>query len=388
MSRRRKSTDTTPFDTLRLEGSLFVPELLERAASGEATFQKEADYAIPKGLKLHDEYGRAFRIATATWQSFSPQTARADLDAAAVTRTFVVDFLRQCLGYTDLAPLGSPIQLGDRGFPVTAMALGRRLPVIIAPHSLGLDDPDPRFAIIGSGSRKKSAHQLAQEFLNASSDSLWAIVTNGKTLRLLRDADTLTRPNFLEFDLETILRDDQHRYADFSALWRILHASRAGEPTAAPAESIWEKWKSEGHAQGLRVRDGLRDGVTEAILILGRGFLTHPDNTALRQRLHDGTLTLDDYFQQFFRLIYRCLFLFCTEERDLLHPPDSSPAARQAYATGYSLRRLRRRALRQSAHDPHGDLWLSLRIVFRSLAGGQEKLALPALGGLFAETQC
>ena len=402
MSRRRKSNDTTPFDTLRLEGSLFVPELLERAASGEATFQKEADYAIPKGLKLHDEYGRAFRIATASWQSFAPQTTRADLDTAAVTRAFAVDFLRQCLGYTDLAPLGAPIQLGDRGFPVTAQALGGRLPVIIAPHNLGLDDPDPRFAIIGSGSRKKSAHQLAQEFLNASPDSLWAIVTNGKTLRLLRDADTLTRPNFLEFDLEAILRDDQHRYADFSALWRILHASRAGEPTAAPTESIWEKWKSEGHAQGLRVRDGLRDGVTEAILILGRGFLAHPDNTVLRQRLHDGTLTLDDYFQQFFRLIYRCLFLFCTEERDLLHPPVQDQQskinnpqssidplkARQAYATGYSLRRFRKRSLRQSAHDPHGDLWQSLRIVFRSLAHGQEKLALPALGGLFAETQC
>jgi hypothetical protein len=388
MSRRRKSTDTTPFDTLRLEGSLFVPELLERAASGEATLQKETDYAIPKGLKLHDEYGRAFRIATATWQSFAPQTTRADLDAAAVTRAFAVDFLRQCLGYTDLALLGAPIQLGDRGFPITAHALSGRLPVIIAPHQLGLDDPDSRFAIIGSGSRKKSAHQLAQEFLNASSDSLWAIVTNGKTLRLLRDADTLTRPNFLEFDLETILRDDQHRYADFSALWRILHASRAGEPTAAPAESIWEKWKSEGHAQGLRVRDGLRDGVTQALLILGRGFLTQPDNTALRQRLHDGTLTTDNYFQQLLRLIYRSLFLFCAEERDLLHAPDSTPSARQAYATGYSLRRFRKRSLRQSAHDPHGDLWQSLRIVFRGLSSGQPRLALPALGGLFSETQC
>ena len=87
MSRRRKSSDTTPFDTLRLEGSLFVPELLERAASGEAAFQKEADYAIPKGLKLHDEYGRAFRIATASWQAFAPQMVRADVDAATVTRT-------------------------------------------------------------------------------------------------------------------------------------------------------------------------------------------------------------------------------------------------------------------------------------------------------------
>jgi hypothetical protein len=320
---------------------------------------------------------------------------------ATVTRAFVIDLLRQCLGYTDLAPLASPIELGDRGFPVTAQALGGRLPVVIAPHNLDLDDPDPHFAIIGSSSKKKSAHQLAQEFLNASSDALWAIVTNGKTLRLLRDADTLTRPNFLEFDLETILRDDQHRYADFSALWRILHASRAVSPDS-PADAIWEKWKSEGHAQGLRVRDGLRDGVQEALLILGGGFLKHPENTALRQRLHDGTLTTDAYFQQLLRLIYRCLFLFCSEERDLLHTPapsDSSDiqnpkssiqhsAARHAYATGYSLRRFRKRSLRQAAHDPHGDLWLSLRIVFRSLANGQEKLALPALGGLFAETQC
>jgi hypothetical protein len=413
MSRRRKSSDTTPFDTLRLEGSLFVPELLERAASGEAAFQKESDYAIPKGLKLHDEYGRAFRIATATWQAFAPQMVRADLDAATVTRAFVIDLLRQCLGYTDLQICAAPLAANgepqtangerealiqnstSRGFPVTA--LGGHLPVIIAPHHLGLDDPDPRFAVIGSGLKKKSAHQLAQEFLNASPNCLWAIVTNGKILRLLRDADTLTRPNFLEFDLETILRDEQQRYADFAALWRILHASRcsggvsppsSSSPASSPAECIWEKWKLEGHAQGLRVRDGLRDGVTQAILILGRGFLAHPDNTVLRQRLDDGTLSLDDYFQQFFRLIYRCLFLFCTEERDLLHTLDSSPAARKAYASGYSLRRLRRRALRHSAHDPHGDLWLSLRIVFRSLAGGQPRLALPALGGLFAETQC
>lgn len=395
MSRRRKLTDTTPFDTIRLEGSLFVPELLERAAHGEAASQKEADYNIPRGLKLHDEYGRAFRIATASWQAFAPQIARADLDPAGTTQSFVLDLLQQCLGYTDLASLSAPVQLGDRGFPVTAQALGGRLPVIIAPHNLDLDDPDPRFAIQGSGTRKKSAHQLAQEYLNASRDCLWAIVTNGKTLRLLRDADTLTRPNFLEFDLETILRDDQHRYADFSALWRILHASRAGAATTLPADCIWEKWKTEGHAQGLRVRDGLRDGVQETILILANGFLTHPENTGLRQRLHDGTLTLDDYFQQFFRLIYRCLFLFCTEERDLLHTPPPSAtsdirhsAARKAYAEGYSLRLLRNRSLRQSAHDSHGDLWQSIRIVFKSLATGQPRLALPALGGLFAETQC
>lgn len=388
MSRRRKLTDTTPFDTLRLEGTLFVPELLERAASGDATAQKEADYAIPRGLKIHDEYGRAFRIATASWQAFVPQLARTDLDPVTTTQTFVLGFLRQCLDYADITPLLAPVQLGDRAFPISAQGIGGRLPIIIAPHNLGLDDPDQRFAILGSGTRRKSAHQLAQEFLNADRNSLWAIVTNGKTLRLLRDADTLTRPNFLEFDLETILRDEQQRYADFAAFWRMLHASRAGADTAPASECIWEKWKSEGHAQGLRIRDGLRDGVQEALLILGTGFITHRENDSLRQRLHDGALTKDDYFQQLLRLIYRCLFLFCSEERDLLHPQDASTTARQAYATGYSLRRLRTRSLRQSAHDPHGDLWQSVRITFSSLATGQPRLGLPALGGLFAQAQC
>lgn len=388
MSRRRKSSDSTPFDTLRLEGSLFVPELLERAARGEATAQKETDYAVPKGLKLHDEYGRAFRIASALWQDFAAKIPRADLNAATTTQAFVLDLLRDSLSYADLTPQGSPVPIGDRGFPITAQALGGRLPVIIAPHTLGLDDPDPRFAIHGSGSRKKSAYQLAQEYLNASRDCLWAIVTNGRTLRLLRDAESLTRPNFLEFDLETILRESADRYADFSALWRLLHVSRAGQSHAPPADCLWEKWKSEGHAQGLRVRDGLRVGVQEALLTLGRGFLAHPENTLLRQRLQDGSLTKEDYFQQLLRLIYRSLFLFCAEERDLLHPPETDPAARTAYGNGYSLRRLRRRCLRHTAHDPHGDLWLSLRIVFHSLATGQPRLALPSFGGLFAATQC
>lgn len=386
MSRRRKSNDTLPFDTIKLEGSLFVPELLERAARGEASFQKESDYAIPKGLKLHDEYGRAFRIATASWQEFVPQICRTDLDPAAVTRSFVIDLLCQCLGYTDLAVQEQTILHGDRGFPIAALALDGRLPVIIAPHTLDLDVPDPRFAIVGSGAKKKSAHQLAQEFLNASKECLWAIVTNGKSIRLLRDADTLTRPNYLEFDLETILCDDQQRYADFSSLWRILHASRG---TKDP--SIWDGWKSEGHAQGLRVREGLRVGVTQALVTLGCGFLQPLQNTALRQRLQNGSLTPYDYFQQLLRLIYRFIVLTTLEERGLLHAhlpgPESDPA-RKAYAAGYSLRRLRSRAMRRSARDQHSDLWLSLAVVFRGLARGEARLALPGLGGLFAETQC
>src|SRR5690606_23956545 len=100
----------------------------------------------------------------------------------------------------------------------------------------------------------------------------------------------------------------------FRALWLVLHASRAGKANTPGVDCVWEAWKKEGESQGERVRDGLRNGVTSALLILGTGFLAHRQNVALRQRLEDGSLTTDVYFQQLLRLIYRFLFLFCAEE--------------------------------------------------------------------------
>ena len=66
----------------------------------------------------------------------------------------------------------------------------------------------------------------------------------------------------------------------------------------------------------------------------------------------------------------------------------SPKSARELYADGYGLRRLRDRAVRRSAHDRQGDLWEGVRIVFRGLAGGEPRLGLPALAGLFAAEEC
>ena len=385
----RRLSDSLIFDTLRLEGGLFVPAVLEKAARGEHTAQKAADYRLPKGLSLVDEQGRAFRIASALQKTFEPTRARTDVDAARTTLGFVTELLRDALGYSDLTICPEPVTLADRAYPITAFAVGGRVPVIIAPHTLELDEPDERFAVLGSGARRRSAYQLAQQFLNASAPCTWAILTNGRQLRLVRDADTLTRPAFLEADLDLILR--AQRYPDFAAVWRLFHASRAGSPDSSGDAYPWESWKKEGQAQGERVRKGLRTGVTDALLALGTGFIEHPTNEALRLRLQSGDLAVNDYLQQLFRLIYRFLFLFTVEERGLLHVPDESPEARRArdaYAQGYAFRRLRDRALRRSGFDRYSDIWPSVRIVFAGLAGGQIRLALPALGGLFATTQC
>lgn len=388
-----KRHDTLPFDTIHLEGALFVPDLLEKVTRGEHTGQREKDYHIPKGLKLHDEYGRAFQIAIAQWKIFAQTFSRQDIDAVSTTRNYVQELLQDVLGYV-LDP-GKTIAIADRLYHLAFLAFGR-VPIFVAPSNLSLDDVSTLFNIEGSGSRKRSVFRLAQEFLNANPDCTWAVVTNGRRIRLLRDSATLTRPCFLEFDLETILAGN--RYPDFATLWRTLHGSRAGVAGTTDASCIWEQWRTEGQSQGTRVREGLRFGVTRALVALGNGFLQHPTNDALRARLQDGSLTSDQLFQEMLRLVYRFLFLFTLEERKdeqteipLLHPPDTSAEAqlaRSVYSDGYSLKRLRNRVLRSNGHDRYDDLWQGLAIVFRSLYQGEPRLALPALGGLFSPDQC
>ncbi len=383
MRKLRKTQAVLNLPTLTLEGGLFLLDQLAKAALGSAQFQTEADYGTPKGIKLKDEYSRAFQIACAQWKHFAAQMERSDVDAATLTHSFVEELLRDVFGYTDLHSTQG-ITLGESHYPINLVA--NSVPVVVAPHTLALHEADARFAVAGSGTRKKSAFMLAQELLNASPDHLWAITCNGKQLRLLRDAATLTRPSFLEIDLADLLGGQ--RYAEFANVWRLLHASRA---TGDPAQCIWEKWRAAGQEEGTRVRAGLRGGVTDALMRLGEGFIQHPANDALRYALHNGELSKEVYFQQLLRLIYRLIFVFSVEERGLLHSKDESKttqAARRAYAEGYALARLRELCLKRRARNRYDDHWQALRIVFKGLSEGEPRLALPALGGLFATSQC
>lgn len=384
---RRPHHNSLGFDTLRLEGALLLPDLLEKAAQGQAGGQAAEDYHVPRGFTLQEEIGRAFRIAQAQWKAYSATLERTDLDAAASARTFVEEFLRDALGYADVRATAART-VGERSFPLYLQA-APHIPVVVAPATLDLDEPDPAFAPSfahsGGGARRKSPFQLLQEYLNAEPEARWGLAGNGRKLRLARDAATLTRPSFIEFDLETML--GQARYADFAALWRLLHASRA---TRTP-EPVWELWRADGQREGARVREGLRIGVEAALVTLGEGFIKHPANEPLRRALIAGDLKRQAYFEELLRLVYRFIFLFAVEERGLLHPADDSPAAaaaRRIYHQGYGARRLRERCLRRVARDAHDDLWQAQVIVFRALATGEPRLALPALGGLFAPAQC
>ncbi len=372
----------TTFTALRIEGGLFPAEFLQRIAVLAAPGQSNPEeYAVPPGRSIRDEIGRYWTIAEALWRDYQRDRPRTDLDK---TRTgverWLFRFVRDVLGYTDLTRVPSSTQIGDRRFPLTHRAHNGAVPLILTVADFDLDRSYPTF---GDDGRRRAPHAAMQEFLNAEPAALWGIVANGTRLRLLRDNPSLTRPAFIEADLERIF--EEGLYPDFAALWLTAHASRI----APAAAGCWlERWRAEGAKTGQRALERLRAGVTTALRELGAGFVEQTDNATLRAALQDGSFTADELHQQLLRLVYRLLFLFTAEERDLLHSPDATVAARTLYAEGYGLARLRDRARLKRHYDRYADLWTGLTVTFRALSRGAPSLGLPALGGLFEAAQC
>ncbi|MDC3958543.1 N-6 DNA methylase [Polyangium jinanense] len=384
MAARRKTRQREAqlaFEALSIEGGLLSPDWLARVAQLQAGHQSEVDYRIPKGLNLRDDIGRYWRIAQAYWNDFSAGRS-SGADPRQLTERFVVSLLRESFGFGTLSQ-ASPVEIAGRTYPVGFSALGRRVPVVIAPAGSGLDTLAPAF---GDGGRRRSAFGLAQELVNADEEALWALASDGVTLRILRDNASLTRPAWIEADLGRIFAEE--RYADFAALWLLVHETRFGRPDQPPTECALETWRNAGREEGTRAREQLRRGVEDALVAFGNGFLSHPENQALRTALQSGSLTTKDYFQQLLRLAYRLIFLLTVEERGLLHPESVPDAAKDLYARGYSMQRLRARSVKRSAFDRFSDLWEALKIVFRGLSTGEPRLGLPALAGIFATNQC
>lgn len=383
MANYRKSIDQAHigFDAIVIEGGILAADWLARVAQLEAAAQSENDYRVPKGLQLRDEIARSWRIAQACFRDFEAGRA-AGADPVSLAERFVQSLLRDALGFTTLT-VSEPKAHEERIYPIRYFALGNRAPVVAAPAGIGLDHPCDE---LGDGRRKRSGFGLLQEYLNAFDDALWGLASDGLTLRLGRDNASLTRPAWVEADLGRIFAEEL--YPDFAALWLLCHESRFGRAGEPPESCPLEVWREAGREAGTLARGKLGAGFKEALEILGKGFVAHPQNTALREALHKGALHRDEYYGQLLRLVYRLIFLLTVEERNLLHPKDATEAARFLYSEGYALKRLRDRAVRRTAHDRHIDLWEAVKIVFHGLSGGEPRLGLPALAGLFARNQC
>lgn len=385
-STRRRSSRRTPrldFAAIEITGALLTPDIVARIASFDAADQTEDAYGVPPGLKIRDEIARYFRIAEALWHQFEAAKAK----SPAASERFMLELLKQCFGF-DTIKAQKTISKGEREFPIRHAAIDGRVPVVIAPvpaedvRRTGVDESLTQF---GDGSRRRSATLLLQEYLNAEDDALWGFCADGLTLRLLRDNVSLTRPAWIEADLAKIFTGSL--FPDFSALWLLIHQSRFGTAGAPPSDCALEHWRDAGRIEGTAAREKLRNGVEAALIELGQGFIEHPANTELRTALSQGKLARQAYFEELLRLVYRLIFLFAAEDRDLLHTPGAPQTAVRAYAQGYSVGRLRERCTRRTSWDKNVDVWEGLKATFRALSEGETMLGLPALGGLFAQGQ-
>ncbi len=397
----KRTTHQLAYRAIRIEGGLIPAEELTRLtvlADPKATEQTESHYQLPKGLKLRDEIARDFKIALNLWQDFQALRQRQDVRAHEVTvREWLLPLLRDVLHFNDAARC-PPIVRAGHDYAIGHAAGDGRVPLVLAGFDEALDAATERFGETNPDTgktRRRSPFMLAQEALNASDASLWALVSNGLTLRILRDNASLTRPAYIEVDLEALFNEEL--LADFSAFWLLAHATRFGAANSAPNDCPWERWRAAGQQAGVTVRGKLRDQVANALRALGTGFLSHPANGALRAALQTAEDGYDRqaFFEELLRLVYRLIFLSTVEDRRdrgtgerLVFTPDAADEAKARYLAGYSMTWLRERAVRRSQHDRHADLWQALTITFNALARGEPALGLPALGGLFDTNQC
>ena len=361
------------FTTIQTEGGLLPAGLLRRLVEGDRNLEGlgEAHYHLVDE-RLHEAIARSWARLTSIWSTFESALVKVpDEDPAiSLTRERWLLPLFQELGYGRL-PGARSIDVDGKSYPVSH--LWQHLPIHLVGWNVDLDSKTAGVA----GAARVSPHGLVQEVLNRSRSHLWGVVSNGRLLRLLRDSMSLTRQAYVEFDLEAMFRGEVYR--DFVVLWCLVHQSRV---ESEQPERCWlEQWAQEAHKQGARVLELLREGVEKAIETLGRGFLAHRANEPLREALRAGRLDGLGYYRQLLRLVYRLLFLFVAEDRELLLDPRASKEAHERFVRYYSTARLRVLAGRHRG-TPHGDLWRTLALVMTKLGedAGCPDLGLPALG--------
>lgn len=378
------------FQTVRSEGGLLPPDLLRRVLdpAGKLPGVRPEDYGLPRGERLGEVIVPGWNRLLRHWSDFREAAAGLREDEAGTALTndrWTLPLLRE-LGF-GLLPASAAPAVAGRSWAI-ARFLGPA-PVHLVGCHVNLDRRSPGVR----GAARANPHGLVQEFLNRSDGHLWAIVSNGLQLRVLRDSQALSRQSFLEFDLEAMFAGEV--YSDFVLLWLTAHATRfAPRGGGGPETCRLEAWTEEARKQGARALGDLRGGVERALRTLGQGLTSHPRNLRLRDALRNGALAPSDLHGQLLRTVYRLIFLFVAEDRTLegrplLHPPDGSgtaATARERYAAHYGTARLRGLAGAVKG-GRHGDLWRQFGLVAAALSGdpslapARRHLALPALGG-------
>lgn len=313
----------------------------------------------------------------------------------------LIERLLQNLGYT-LNRQNGNLNVAGSSFEISYLCpdLGNMPVIVVGDRIIGengietLDKCSLDYRAKGAR-RRRSPHATMLEYLNAT-ENVYGIISNGVTLRLIRNSGQLVKLTYMEFDLRHMLEED--KYSEFCLLFRLLHASRFR--TSGDEPCVMERWFNMSIESGNRIREGLSKAVQRAMEIMGNAALctAGAGNDALRADLADGKLTANAFNKELIHYIYRLLFLFIIEDRGLVYQlpdspddPDYAKICRwqEIYKANYAASRLRHLSeLSYLRQRQYADLWLGLVDTFRLFETGNfgERLGIKPLGGMLFDS--
>lgn len=368
------------YSAINIQGNIITSDILEKIRREDIRYQKPIDFGLNPTSSVRDEISLAWSLASSHWKAFQQKREslrETDTGTTETRRMWLIPFL-QLLGY-DISVANAEV-INGKSYAISHRATNLEgFPIHIVGVNQKLDTKN-------EGARL-SPHALGQEYLN-NHEHLYALVSNGKSLRLLRDATLLSRLSFVEFDLQRMM--EENLYAEFALLYRFLHATRLPKKIEEGPDCFLEFYHVESLASGSRIRERLSQAVETSIKDLANGLLSHPDNKELRELVLTEKITPKDFYLYNLRTIYRILFLLVIEDRKLIYPEklESDLVQKQEiYYNYYSLLRLTNLAENLIYVDPKKtDLWNSLLTTFSLFEYKEngEKLGIAPLGsGLF-----
>ena len=249
----------------------------------------------------------------------------------------------------------------------------------------------------------KTVMELTQSALTRT-DVDWAILTNGQKVRLLSKMTAHKPRSFMEIDLAAIAEQWVEREAQLAFRYLLgLWSTASIVERDAQDRTRLERALRESERHGKAISDELKNNVFGALEELGEGFLAYmrskPDELETWRAQQASSLEteeflkspelLTDIYQESLSLMYRLLFLFYAEGRDLL------PMDEELYRDTYSLESIRDDII--ATHDdpdPRSffspgayDLWNRLKELFDAVDGGWRNIIPAYNGGLFDPEQ-
>lgn len=239
----------------------------------KAEYVKDKSFGVEM-KKVDDVIASTFEKLRERWEENRTQIIGNEYDNATLRKKWVLPFLEALgcqpvfIAHNIKSESGTEYQIPYKGWD------SEYAPLIHMVNSAQDFDTKDKHSRTHSN---KSPQDCLQQFLNTSHHQ-WAILINGKKVRLLRDFYHSITKGFLEFDLESIFETANSE--QFRVLFRILHASRIenqyqgkqeneydeeGNPIEVEDNCLLESFHKKSRETGVKVGNKLRDQVIEAI---------------------------------------------------------------------------------------------------------------------------